>query len=162
MDWGHPTDHARDNARAEGANKIIEAGIQSLLYEKNLPPSWWQRAANDVMFLANRFPPYSLDANVPPDGDVPSPIERLLNGYVSRHQVYREIDSFVPVGTPALCHQPKAKGSSLEPRVRWGIAIGQRGKVTRWLCPFTKSRYRSRSFTAFSLRTGLNWSQFLG
>ena len=124
MDWGDPTDHARDNARAEGVNKIIEAGIQSLLYEKNLPPSWWQRAANDVMLLANRFPPYSLDANVPPDREVPSPIERLLNGYVSHHQVYREIDSFVPVGTPALCHQPKVKGSSLEPRVRWGIAIG--------------------------------------
>ena len=60
MDWGDPTDHARDNTRAEGANKIVEAGIQSLLYEKNLPPSWWQRAANDVMFVANRFPPYSL------------------------------------------------------------------------------------------------------
>ena len=37
------------NPRAEGMNKIVEAGIQSLLYENNLPPSWWQRAANDVI-----------------------------------------------------------------------------------------------------------------
>ena len=114
------------------------------------------------MFLANRLPPYSIAASVPPDGDVPSPIERLLEGYVSRHQVYREIDCFVPVGTPALCHAPKVKGSDLEPKVRWGISIGQRGKVTRWMCPFTKSRFRNRSFTSFSLRSGLNWSQFLG
>ena len=162
MEYGDPADHARDNARAEGSNKVVEAGIQSLLYDKNLPPSWWQRAANDVMFLANRLPPYSIEANVPPDGDVPSPIERLLEGYVSRHQVYREIDCFVPVGTPALCHAPKVKGSDLEPKVRWGISIGQRGKVTRWMCPFTKSRFRNRSFTSFSLRSGLNWSQFLG
>ena len=162
IDYGDPADHARDNARAEGANKIIEAGIQSLLYEKNLPPSWWQRAANDVMFLANRFPPYSLDAAVPVDGDMPSPIEKLFLGYISRHQVYRELDSYVACGTPALVHKPKVKGSDLEPRVRWAIAIGQRGKVTKWMCPFVKSRFKSRSFTAFTLRTGLNWSQFLG
>ena len=30
VDYGDPADHARDNARAEGANKIVEAGIQSL------------------------------------------------------------------------------------------------------------------------------------
>ena len=98
MEYGDPADHARDNARAEGSNKVVEAGIQSLLYGKNLHPSWWQRAANDVFFLANRLPPYSIEANVPPDGDVPSPIERVLEGYVSRHQVYRELDCFIPVG----------------------------------------------------------------
>ena len=30
------------------------------------------------------------------------------------------------------------------------------------MCPFTQSRFKNRSFTAFNLRTGLNWSQFLG
>ena len=30
IEYGDPDDHARDNARAEGANKIMEAGIQSL------------------------------------------------------------------------------------------------------------------------------------
>ena len=69
--WGDPQDHARDAARAEGANKIVEAGIQSTLYQNNLPPSWWQRAADDVMFLVNRFPAYSHDPNAPSDGDSP-------------------------------------------------------------------------------------------
>ena len=43
MMYSDPGEHARENSRAEGANKIIEAGIQSLLYEKNLPPSWATR-----------------------------------------------------------------------------------------------------------------------
>ena len=30
------------------------------------------------------------------------------------------------------------------------------------MCPFSGIRYRSRSFTSFTLRSGLNWSQFLG
>ena len=114
------------------------------------------------MFLANRLPVYSLDANVPSDGDYAPPIEQMFHGYVSRHQIYRELDSYVGVGTPALCHCPKVKGSDLEPKVRWGIAIGQRGKVTRWMCPFTHSQFKNRSFTAHTLRQGLNWSQFLG
>ena len=161
MIYVDPSNHARENARAEGANKIIEAGIQSILYDKNLPPSWWQRACNDVMFLANRLPAYSLDSNQPPDGDARSPIELMFGGYISRHQVYRELDNYVGTGTPALCHLTKVKGSDLEPKVRWGIAIGQRGKVTLWLCPHTLSRFRSRSFTAQILRSGMNFSQFI-
>jgi hypothetical protein len=134
MIYVDPSNHARENARAEGANKIIEAGIQSIIhvYDKNLPPSWWQRASNDVMFLANRLPAYSLDSNQPPDGDARSPIELMFGGYVSRQQVYRELDSYVGTGTPALCHLTKVKGSDLEPKVRWGIAIGQRGKVGKY------------------------------
>ena len=162
MDYAAPEDHARGNARAEGSNKIIEAGIQSIMYEQNLPPSWWQRISSDVMFLANRFVTISNDTNIPPDQDRASPIEQLFQGYISRNQVYRELDNYVQVGTPALCRQPKVKGSHLEPKVRWGIAIGQRGKTTRWLCPFTRSQFRNRTFTSFTLRSGMNWSQFLG
>ena len=78
MEYGDPADRARDNARAEGSNSIIEAGIRPLLYGRNLPPSWWQRAANDVIFLSNRPPVYSLaiDANAPSDGDLAPPIEQ--------------------------------------------------------------------------------------
>ena len=74
-----------------------------------------------------------------------SPIERMFLGYVSHHQVYREIDCFVAVGTLSMCHVKKVKGSDLEPKVRWAVAIGQRGKVTRWMCPFTKARFKNRS-----------------
>ena len=152
----------KKNPRAEGANRIVEAGICSLIYEKNLPPSWWERASRSVQFLGNRFPPVSLEAAVPVDGDMPSPIERLFQGYYSRHQVYRELDSFIAVGNLALCNIPGAQANAQEARVRWGVSIGHSGKVTRWMCPFTKSRYKSRSYTAFELRSGLNWSQFLG
>ena len=162
IEYADPANHARDNATAEGANKFIETAIQSLLYENNLPPSWWQRAAMDVMFLAARFPKYGMDGNAPHDGDIPSPIERLYGDFYSRHQVYRDIDNYVSVGTPALCHIPEVKGSDNRPKVRWGIAIGRWGKVTRWLDPFINSQFRTRSFTAFKLRTGINWSQFLG
>ena len=74
-----------------------------------------------------RLSPYSLNANIPLDGDMASPIERMFLGYVSHHQVYREIDCFVAVGTLAMCHVKKDKGSDLEPKVRWAVAIGQRG-----------------------------------
>ena len=162
MEYADPADHARDNARAEAKNNFIEAGLCSILYEANLPKSWWQRAASDFMFLANRICTYSDEASAPPNQDLPSPIERLFHGYVSRHQVYRELDNYVRVGTPALCHLPKVKKNTLEPRVRWGIAIGIRGKVVKWECPFSGVRFRNRSFQAFHLRRGLNYSQFLG
>lgn len=164
MIYGDSQDHARDNARAEGKNKIIEAGIQSILYDKNLPPSWWQRCAADVMHLANRLPLYADHAKAcaSPDQDQPAPITKLFHGYISQNQVYRELDNYIAVGTPALCHLRKVKGSDLEPRVRWGIAIGTRGKITKWLDPFTNARFRTRSVTAFTLQSGMNWSQFLG
>ena len=110
MAYSDPGEHARETSWpwAEGANKIIEAGIQSLLYEKNLPPSWWQQAANDasVQFLSYsiRHPPCSLDANAPLDSDTASHLERMFLGYVSHHQVYIDIDCFVAVVTPATCH----------------------------------------------------------
>ena len=160
--YGAPEDHARDNARAEGANKIIEAGICSLLFERNLPPSWWQRAAGDIMFLCNRYPTIRGDAATPPDGDRAPPLELLFMGYYSRHQIYRELDSYISVGSLGLCRVPSSKGSDIEPRVRWGVAIGHRGKVTNWMCPYVHSRFKSRTFHAYTLRTGLNYSQFLG
>ena len=162
MEYGDPADHARDNARVEAKNKFLVSGICSILYEANLPKSWWQRASSDFMFLANRICTYSDEASAPSNQDLPSPIERLFHGYISRHQVYRELDNYVRVGTPALCHLPKVKTNTLEPRVRWGIATGVRGKVTRWECPFCGVRFRNRSFQAFHLRRGLNYSQFLG
>ena len=36
---GPPELHATFNARQEGSNKIVQAGIQSMQYERNLPPS---------------------------------------------------------------------------------------------------------------------------
>ena len=159
---GPPERHATVNARQEGSNKIVEAAIQSIQYERNLPPSWWQRISSDVMFLLNRHPILGLDAHNPIDSDRASPIEILFVGWISRHQVYRELGCYIGCGRPALCRVSSAKGSDLEPRVRWGIALDRRGKVTLWLCPWTLARFRSRTFTAYELREGLNAFQFLG
>ena len=160
---GPPELHATFNARQEGSNKIVQAGIQSMQYERNLPPSWWQRLASDCMFLLNRHPLLSLDGHVPHGGgDRASPIEILFLGWISRYQVYRELDCYVGCGQPALVRVRSTKGSDLEPSCRWGICLSRKGKVTLWLCPYTDSRFRSRTYTAYTLRDGLNSWQFLG
>ena len=38
-------DRKESNAHAERSCGIAEGVINSLLYEANLPPSWWERAA---------------------------------------------------------------------------------------------------------------------
>ena len=65
------------------------------------------------------------------------------------------------LGTPALVHV-KQRGSSLTPKVRWGVAWGMYKEQPIWLCPFTKSTFRSKSFAAFDLKDGMNYGQFLG
>ena len=159
---GAPEEHATINARGEGSNKITEACIQSMQYERNLPPSWWERLSGDAQFLSNRYPIRNLDGNNPLDGDRASPIEILFKEWYSRHQVYRELDSYIGVGVPALCRCPKTKGSDLEPFARWGINLKITGRVNTWLCPYSGARFKSRTFSAYKLREGLNAWQFLG
>ena len=114
MIYADPTDHARDNCRAEKSNQLVEGGIRSILFDRNLGPTWWQKAATDVQELAALFPPISSSGTVSVDGDRASPIELLLHGYVSRNEVFRRLDSYVQVGTPALCHLKDVEGSDLE------------------------------------------------
>ena len=42
------------NAHAERSCRIVDVVIKSLLYEANLPPSWWERAAGVAEFLLDR------------------------------------------------------------------------------------------------------------
>ena len=49
-------DRKESNAHAERSCGIVEVVIKSLLYEANLPPSWWERAAGVAEFLLDRFP----------------------------------------------------------------------------------------------------------
>ena len=62
----------------------------------------------------------------------------------------------------APVHEPKAKGSQLKPKVRWGIAWGMYREQVVFKCPFTSSTFRSKSFTAIELEAGMNCYQFLG
>ena len=114
---------------AERACGMIECITKSLLMQNNLGPDWWTRVANDAAFLVNRFPPVSSDSSVSLDGDRFRPLELFTDGKYSRSQIDREISYYVPIGTPCLVHDTKAKGSTLGPKVRWGIACGNRREI---------------------------------
>jgi hypothetical protein len=156
-----PQRHAEENGYAEVACSITEVVIKSLLYERNLPPSWWQRCAADALFLLNRFPVVSSDVAMSLDGDMARPLELLTRFCYSRRQIDRELSYYVPVGTPCLVHDPRIKGSALRPKTRWGIACGMYREQVWFYCPFTKSKWRSKSYSAYRLKSGINPWQFL-
>ena len=161
MQYVAPERH-ESNGIAERACGIVESTIKALLMQNNLPPAWWVRASRDAEFLLNRFPIAATHISAPMDGDSPRPIELFTHFYYSRKQCDRELTYYVPVGTPCLVHDKKALGSTLGPKVRWGIACGMSRDVVRFMCPFLKSQFVSKSFTAYKLRLGLNYAQFLG
>ena len=53
-----------------------------------------------------------------------SQIEHLSQINRSKRQCDRELNYYVPIGTPCLVHDHKARGSTIGPKVRWGIAVG--------------------------------------
>ena len=153
---------SKEAGHAEKTNCIVEECIKAILFEMDLSPAHWQAAARNAEFLLNRFPNLATDNTASIDGDQPRPLEILYRGAYSRRQIDRELSYFVQVGTPALVHCPRVKGSQLQPKVRWGIAWGMYREQVVWLCPFTKSTFRSKSFTAFELKDRMNYADFLG
>ena len=151
-----------DQNPAERHIGIVEVTLKSILMQNNLPPSWWTRAAADAEFLLNRFPPISTDAAVPLDHDIMRPIEIFTHGFYSRAQCNREVNYYVPVGTPCLVHDTRVRGSTLAPKVRWGIACGMQRETPYFICPFISTKFHGKSYTAYKLRSGLNYAQFLG
>jgi hypothetical protein len=49
-------DHKESATNAERAMGIMEIVIKSMLMDANLPPQWWEFAADMAEFLLNRFP----------------------------------------------------------------------------------------------------------
>ena len=154
-------DRKESAANAERTMGILEIVIKSMLMDSNLPPQWWEYAADMAEFLLNRFPVSSDLVSVPIDGDRARPLEILTKGFYSRRQIDRELSYFVPLGTPCLV-QTTEKGSSLQPKTRWGIAVGCYREQPIFWCPHNKTSFRSKSFAAFTLREGLNFMTFLG
>jgi hypothetical protein len=101
MQYVSPDRHEQ-NGKAERAYGIVEKTIKALLMQNNLYPSWWAKAANDAQFLLNRFPTVSSDTSVPMNGDRLWPIEIFTNGQYPKSQVTRDLNCYVPVGTPCL------------------------------------------------------------
>ena len=68
----------------------------------------------------------------------------------------------MPVGRPTLVHMTAVKGSAIAPKSRWAVPVGvYREQVIFW-SPYTKREFRSKSFTSFKLRSGMNFMHFLG
>ena len=148
MVYVEPSRHAQENGYAESAVKILEACVKSILMAGNLPPSYWQSAVADAEFLLNRFPVTSDSVSVPMDGDSARPIEMLTRGYYSRRTIDRELSYYIPTGTPCLVHDPSVAGSSLAPKVRWGIARGMYREQVIFMDPYSEVRFRSKGNTA--------------
>ena len=162
MIYCEPGRHAEENGYAESAVQIMEHCVKKILIAGNLPQSWWQAALADAEFLLNRFPVTTDTCNIPIDGDRARPLEVLTRGFYSRRQIDRELGYYVSVGTPCLVHDPEVKGSSVQPKVRWGIAKGMYREQVWFMDPYSKSKFKSKSYSAYTLRDGSIWSVFLG
>ena len=104
------------------------------------------------MWLLNRFPVTSLDVSVPIDGDRVRPLERLTDFYYSRSRINRELSYFLAIGSLALVHATSVKGSSLNPKTKWGIAVEMYREQVVFVSPFSGAKFKSKSWTAMKLR----------
>jgi hypothetical protein len=156
-----PSDRKEEAGTAERACGVVEVATKAILMQQNLPPQWWVRAAHQAVWLLNRFPSSATHTLTPPDGDQVRPLEACTGGFYSRRQIDRELSYFVAVGTPALIHETKAKGSTLAPKTIWGIAVGMYREAVKFWVPTTNGIRQTKSFTAYKLRDGLNYAQFL-
>ena len=153
MDYVSPGSH--EHNPADRACGITECVIKAFLMQSNLPSYSWAKAANEAQFLLNRIPPVSADLSVPSDGDRARPIEQFTDQWYRCRQCLCELDYYVSVGTPCLVMDTKTTGSTLAPKVRWDIASGMQPETLELFCPFTKSRFKSKSFTAYSEHASL-------
>ena len=152
---------SKELGMAEISNKTLEIHTKAFLMERNLPPNHWEICANAAEFCLLRFPPVAAEITAPVDGDQERPLEKLLRGYKSRRQIDRELSAFEPPGQIALVHF-KTKGSSIEPRVRWAVAWEMYNEQVVWRCPFSKSLFRSKSFSTITMQDNMNYGHFFG
>ena len=159
--WTCP-DRKEEAGIAERACAVVEIALKAGLMQENLPGSWWVRTAKQAVWLMNRFGALVSEAVIPADGDQVRPLEEMTGFAYSRKQINRELSYFVPVGRVALVHRTKVKGSAIEPKSRWAVAIEMYREQVMWWSPYTKQDFRSKSFSAFKLRAGMNYMHFLG
>ena len=136
MDQATKDRYERTNPMAERAIAIVEVVVKSILLQANLGAAFWSAALGQCEFLLNRLPVYSHEVNQPIDGDRIRPLEALTRGAYSRRTVDKELSTFLPLGMPALVNQHKVRGSSLQSKARWGVAMGMLGSQCEFMCPF--------------------------
>ena len=115
-----------------------------------------------------RFLKQSMSPYLPTGDERMRPLKRATSGFISRRQIDKELYKFVPVGTPILVHDEKALGSQLPPhdlyqgcKSSWMVTRGM--YRDQFLCrnPRTGQTTKTRSFTTFTLRRGMNFSQVI-
>ena len=124
MVYCEPDRNAEENGYAESATQTMAIVIKQILMAGDIPPSYWQAAAAEAEWILKGFHVASDDVAISMDGDRLRPMEMITCGYYSRRQIDREMGYYCAVGTPCLVYNATAKGSSLEPKVRWEIAMG--------------------------------------
>ena len=157
--------HEKTAPLAERSVGICEVVMKSLLHQTNIGPVWWEYASSNCEFLLNRLPLAAYNSNTPSDGDCASPLELMTRGAYSRRMISKDLSTFIPVGTLALCHMASIKGSNIKtPKARWGVACGTLGSQIHFCCPCTFSRFYSKSFYAVKINyaKGMNYAHFLG
>ena len=151
-------DRKEESCHAERGIGIKEPKVKAALMQLNLPPQYWQKKSKELNWLMARFPVQSQSAKIPSDGDRMRPLEHATQGYVSRRQIDRELYYFVPIGTPCLVHDEKAKGSQLPHssgdgcKSQWMIADGMYREQVLFWNPRTNRTIKSKSYTTFALR----------
>jgi len=155
-------DRKEENAPAERACGIKECKTKAGLLQQNLEPSWWQDKSVDANWLLNRFPVVSMAVSVPSDGDRSRPLEDFSGGQISRRTIDRQLYYYVSCGTPALVHDIAVKGSHIAAKTRWMVAKAMYNEQVIFWCPYTRAEVKTKSYTAFKLRTGVHWTQVCG
>ena len=157
-----PDRHADENGFAERACGILEVVVKSLLVQRALPPTWWQRCAVAAVFLLNRFPVTNDDVAFPLDGDAVRPLEVFTRFYYSRRQIDRELSYYIGPGELCMVHDTSIAGSNLQPKVRWGVSSGAMHMETpSFYCPYTGDMYSFKSYTAYRLKARVLYHSFL-
>ena len=155
-------DRKEENAPAERACGIKECKTKAGLLQQNLEPSWWQDKSVDANWLLNRFPVVSMAVSVPSDGDRSRPLEDFSGGQISRRTIDRQLYYYVSCGTPALVHDIAVKGSHIAAKTRWMVSKAMYNEQVIFWCPYTRAEVKTKSYTAFKLRTGVHWTQVCG
>jgi hypothetical protein len=95
------------------------------------------------------------------DGDAVRPVEKLTDGHYSRRRIDKELSYNIGPGTLALVHDNRVKGSDVSAKVRFGVAIGMVSDIVLFKCPYTNSKFRSKSYTVVELPNSVSYTQFL-
>jgi len=71
------------------------------------------------------------------------------------------LEYYIGPGTLALVHDNRVKGSHLAAKTRFGVGWGMEGDIVIFKCPYSKSKFRSKSYTTINLPNYINFYQFL-